>query len=543
VSADLLQAARAWAADDPHEGDRAEIEVLVAGGDTAELARRFAGPLTFGTAGLRGPLRAGPAGMNAAVVTKAAAGLARYLVDEGHSGGGVVIGFDARRRSDEFARISAAVLTGAGFAVQVMPRPLPTPVLAFAARRLGCVAGVMVTASHNPPDDNGYKVYLDEGAQLVPPADRRIEAAIAAVGPPRDVPLGEEWLTLDDGIVADYVAAVVAALEPQRVDASARAALRVAYTAMHGVGASTTRLAFAAAGLAEPVTVPEQDVPDPRFPTVAFPNPEEPGAVDLLTALADRTGADVAIAQDPDADRCSVVCGGRQLTGDEVGALLADWLLRRGVRGTYAASLVSGSLLHALAAAHGVRTAETPTGFKWIVRAGTPEAPLVFGYEEALGYAVAPDVVRDKDGISAALAVALLAAELKAVGRTLVDRLDELAAEHGLFVTGQLSVRVEDLSLISDAMARLRAHPPSTLLGRPVRYADLAEEDPPVDAVRLLGEGVRVVVRPSGTEPKLKAYLETVVPVHDDAGLLAARGRGADELDELRAEMSAALGL
>jgi phosphomannomutase len=213
------------------------------------------------------------------------------------------------------------------------------------------------------------------------------------------------------------------------------------------------------------------------------------------------------------------------------------------VRGTYAASLVSGSLLHAIAAAHGVPTAETPTGFKWIVRAGTPEAPLVFGYEEALGYAVAPDVVRDKDGISAALAVALLAAELKADGRTLVDRLDELATEHGLFVTGQLSARVEDLSLISDAMARLRAHPPATLLGRPVRYADLAEEEPPVDAVRLLGDGVRVVVRPSGTEPKLKAYLETVVPVHDDAGLLAARGRGADELDELRAEMSAALGL
>jgi phosphomannomutase len=226
-----------------------------------------------------------------------------------------------------------------------------------------------------------------------------------------------------------------------------------------------------------------------------------------------------------------------------VGALLADWLLRRGVRGTYAASLVSGSLLHALAGAHGVRFAETPTGFKWIVRAGTPEAPLVFGYEEALGYAVAPDVVRDKDGISAALAVALLAAELKADGRTLVDRLDELAREHGLFVTGQLSARVEDLSLIADAMVRLRAQPPTTLLGRPVQYADLADEDPPVDAVRLLGDGVRVVVRPSGTEPKLKAYLETVVPVHDDAGLLAARGRGADELDELRAEMSAALGL
>jgi phosphomannomutase len=335
----------------------------------------------------------------------------------------------------------------------------------------------------------------------------------------------------------------VRALEPDRVPAEARAALRVAYTAMHGVGASTTRLAFAAAGLAEPAGVPEQDVPDPRFPTVAFPNPEEPGAVDLLTALAERAGADVAIAQDPDADRCSVVCDGRQLTGDEVGALLADWLLRRGVRGTYAASLVSGSLLHAIAAAHGVPTAETPTGFKWIVRAGTPEAPLVFGYEEALGYAVAPDVVRDKDGISAALAVALLAAELKADGRTLLDRLDELATEHGLFVTGQLSARVDDLTLISDAMTRLRADPPTTLLGRPVQYADLALQDPPVDGVRLLGDGVRVVVRPSGTEPKLKAYLETVVPVHDDAGLIAARGRGQDELDQLRAEMSTALGL
>jgi phosphomannomutase len=543
VSPDVLALARAWAADDPHEADRAEIEALLAAGDAAELAGRFAGPLTFGTAGLRGPLRAGPAGMNAAVVTRAAAGLARYLDDEGHGGAGVVIGFDARRRSDEFAQISAAVLSGAGFAVQVMPRPLPTPVLAYAVRHLGCAAGVMVTASHNPPDDNGYKVYLDEGAQLVPPADRRIEEAIAAVGPLRDVPRGDEWLTLDDGIVVDYVTAVVSALAPDRVAAEARAGLRVAYTAMHGVGASTTRLVFAAAGFAEPASVPEQDVPDPRFPTVAFPNPEEPGAVDLLLALADRTGADVAIAQDPDADRCSVVCDGRQLTGDEVGALLADWLLRRGVRGTYAASLVSGSLLHALAAAHGVRTAETPTGFKWIVRAGTPEEPLVFGYEEALGYAVAPDVVRDKDGISAALAVALLAAELKADGRTLVDRLDELATEHGLFVTGQLSVRVEDLSLIPDAMTRLRAHPPASLLGRPVQYADLADDDPPVDAVRLLGDGVRVVVRPSGTEPKLKAYLETVVPVHDDAGLLAARGRGADELDELRAEMSAALGL
>lgn len=538
---DLLATARAWADADPHAGDRAEVLALVEAGDVAELGRRFAGPLTFGTAGLRGPLRAGPAGMNAAVVTRAAAGLGAWLAGSGSAGGGVVIGFDARRRSDEFARISASVLAAAGFAVQVLPRALPTPVLSFAVRHLGCAAGIMVTASHNPPDDNGYKVYLGDGAQLVPPADAEIEAAIAAVGPAREVPLSDEWLTLGDDVAADYVAAVVAALEPARV--ASRGSLRVAYTAMHGVGADTTRAVFAAAGLAEPESVAEQAEPDPTFRTVAFPNPEEPGATDLLKALAERIGADVAIAEDPDADRCAVVCGGRQLTGDEVGALLADWLLRRGVRGTYASSLVSGSLMHVVAAAHGVPSEETPTGFKWIMRAGSDAAPLVYGYEEALGYSVTPTVARDKDGISAALAVALLAAELAESGRTLLDRLDELAQEHGLFVTGQLSVRVEDLQVISDAMARVRSAPPATLLGRPVEFADLALGSPPVDAVRLLGDGVRVIVRPSGTEPKLKAYLETVVPVHEDAGLIAARGRGEDELDQLRAEMAAALGL
>lgn len=537
----VLERAREWADADPHAGDRDEIASLIEAENTEELDRRFAGPLTFGTAGLRGPLRAGPAGMNAAVVTRAAAGLGRWLADSGHAGAGVVIGYDARRRSDEFARMSAAVLAGAGFAVQVMPRQLPTPVLAFAVRHLGCAAGIMVTASHNPPDDNGYKVYLGDGAQLVPPADREIEAAIGAVGPAREVPLSDEWLTLDDDIADDYVTAVLAALQPARV--GNRAELTVAYTAMHGVGADTTRAVFAAAGLAAPHSVPEQDRPDPAFPTVVFPNPEEPGATDLLKALAVAVGADVAIAEDPDADRCAVVCDGQQLTGDEVGALLADWLLRRGVRGTYASSLVSGSLMHVIAGAHGVPSEETPTGFKWIMRAGSADAPLVFGYEEALGYSVAPGVVKDKDGISAALAVALLAAELRADGRTLLDRLDELAVEHGLFVTGQLSVRVEDLTLISDAMARLRSAPPATLLGRPVAFADLALEEPAVDAVRLLGDGVRVIVRPSGTEPKLKAYLETVVPVHDDAGVIAARGRGADELDQLRAEMSGALGL
>jgi phosphomannomutase len=543
MTAELLALARDWADDDPHDGDRAEIEALIEAENTEELARRFAGPLTFGTAGLRGPLRAGPAGMNAAVVSRAAAGLARYLTDTGHGGRGVVVGFDARRRSDEFAQITAAVLSGAGFAVQVLLRPLPTPVLSFAVRHLGAVAGVMVTASHNPPEDNGYKVYLGDGAQLVPPADREIEAGIAAVESVRGLLRSDDWITLGDDVEDDYVAAVVDALEPGRVPLAARQHLVVAYTALHGVGSATTRRVFEAAGFAPLHAVPEQDRPDPAFPTVAFPNPEEPGAVDLLTALAARVGADVAIAEDPDADRCSVVCGGRQLTGDEVGALLADWLLRRGVRGTYACSLVSGSLLHQLTRAHGVPSEETPTGFKWIIRAGSPEAPLVFGYEEALGYAVTPTVAHDKDGISAALAVALLAAELATEGRTLTDRLDELATEHGLFATGQLSVRVEDLSLISGAMARLRADPPARLLDRDVEVTDLAESQPPVDAVRLLGDGVRVIVRPSGTEPKLKAYLETVVPVQDGAGVPAARGRGQDELDHLRAEMSRALGL
>jgi phosphomannomutase len=540
---ELLQVARQWADDDPHDGDRAEIASLIEAENLEELARRFSGPLTFGTAGLRGPLRAGPAGMNAAVVTRAAAGLGAYLTEEGHAGGGVVVGYDARRRSDEFARITAEVLSAAGFAVQVLPRPLPTPVLAFAVRHLGCVTGVMVTASHNPPDDNGYKVYLGDGRQLVPPADARIEEAIAAVGAARAVPRSDDWLTLGDDVEADYVAAVVRAVDPSTVPAMVREGLTVAYTAMHGVGADTTREVFAAAGLAPPVSVGQQDRPDPAFPTVAFPNPEEPGATDLLEALAEQIRADVAIAEDPDADRCAVICDGRQLTGDEVGALLADWLLRRGVRGTYASSLVSGSLLHALAEAHEVPSAETPTGFKWIMRAGSETAPLVFGYEEALGYSVAPSVVNDKDGISAALAVALMSAELRATGRSLLDRLDELAREHGLFATGQLSARVEELSLIGEAMERLRAHPPATLLGRPVEFTDLLTEQPPVDAVRLLGDGVRVIVRPSGTEPKLKAYLETVVPVHDDAGVIAARGRGEEELEALKAEMSAALGL
>lgn len=531
-----------WIADDPDPVTRAELQAVLAGlpGSLSDLSDRFAGPLTFGTAGLRGPVRAGPNGMNRAVVRAAAAGLCAYLDDAG-AAGPVVIGYDARRGSAEFATETAAVVTGAGRAALVLPRPLPTPVLAYAVRRLEAAAGVMVTASHNPPADNGYKVYLADGAQIVPPADREIEERIRAVEQLGSVPLGTAAQAVDDRLVDEYVAATVRAAV--RVDAGAearRAALRVAYTPLHGVGRVVFEQAFAAAGFAPPHVVDSQAEPDPAFPTVAFPNPEEPGAVDRLTALAAEVGADLAIANDPDADRCAVAVpsasGWRLLHGDEVGVLLADALLRNGVKGTYATTIVSSSLLSTLAPARGARAAETLTGFKWIVRAADD---LAFGYEEALGYAVAPDVVRDKDGIGAALAVADLAADLKAHGKTLTDRLDELAVEFGLHTTSQLSVRVDDVGEIAAMMARLRASTPDTLLGQAV--TEVHDRLPDADVVTLRAPGVRVVVRPSGTEPKLKAYLEVVEPV--STGVTTARRVAAERLAALRAEVAAALGV
>ena len=389
-----------------------------------------------------------------------------------------MIGYDARHGSREFAERTAQVATGAGRPALLLPRPLPTPVLAFAVRQLGAVAGVMVTASHNPPQDNGYKVYLGAqlggelgaGAQIVPPADAGIEAAIRAVGPLAEVPLGPAGQVLGDDLVAAYVERAAAVVDP-----TGPRDLKVAYTPLHGVGGAVLTAAFARAGFGVPGVVPEQAEPDPAFPTVSFPNPEEPGAVDLLVALADRTGADLAIANDPDADRCAVAVrdagSWRMLRGDEVGALLADHLMRRGVTGLYATTIVSSSLLRAMCAARGLPYDETLTGFKWIVRAGGGREPLVYGYEEALGYCVAPEHVRDKDGITAALTVAELAAGLKAEGRTLLDRLDELAAEFGVHHTDQLSVRVEDLRVIADSMARIRAATPTALLGQPVTEA------------------------------------------------------------------------
>jgi phosphomannomutase len=541
---DLREQAELWLTDDPDSATRDELRELIAGlpGTADELRDRFAGPLTFGTAGLRGRLRAGPNGMNLAVVTRAAAGLVRWLAAQG-ADGPLVIGYDARYGSKAFAERTARVATGAGRDALLLPRPLPTPVLAHAVRSLDAVAGVMVTASHNPPQDNGYKVYLGAalggpagaGAQIVPPADTGIEAAIRSVDGLAGVALGDPGTVLDDAIVDGYVdrAAAVVSAGPRD--------LRVAYTPLHGVGGEVLTAAFRRAGFAAPDVVAEQAAPDPDFPTVAFPNPEEPGAMDLLLALATAGGADLAVANDPDADRCAIALptadGWRPLTGDQLGTLLADHLIRRGRSGTYATTIVSSTMLRALCAARGVPYAETLTGFKWIVRAADD---LAFGYEEALGYCVAPGLVRDKDGITAALLVAELAAALKAEGRTIADRLDELDTEFGVHRTDQLSVRVTDLGEITRAMAHVRATPPTRLLGEDLTGAE--DRLPDADVLTLRTGRTRVVIRPSGTEPKLKAYLEVVEPVGAD-GLAAARGRAEAAMGGLRREVASALGL
>ncbi|MBE1486973.1 phospho-sugar mutase [Plantactinospora soyae] len=547
--AELRGRAQAWLDDDPDPASRDELRGVLdrLPASAAELADRFAGPLTFGTAGLRGPMRAGPNGMNLAVVTQAAAGLVGWLAAQ-DTAGPLLIGYDARHGSKAFAERTARVATGAGRPALLLPRPLPTPVLAYAVRALGAVAGVMVTASHNPPRDNGYKVYLGAelggalgaGAQIVPPVDAEIEESIRAVGPLATVPLGPPGEVLGDDVPAAYVQATAAVIAPD-----GPRDLRIAYTPLHGVGAAVFTSVFARAGFAIPGVVPDQAEPDPNFPTVPFPNPEEPGATDRLIALARTIDADLAIANDPDADRCAVaipdpVRGWRMLHGDELGVLLADHLLRRGRSGLYATTIVSSSLLRALCEARGVPHAETLTGFKWIVRAEAGAAELVYGYEEALGYCVAPGQVRDKDGISAALTVAELAATLKAEGRTVADRLNELAAEFGVYLTDQLSVRVDDLSEIGTTMAYIRSRTPKTLLDEPVTSVeDLA---PAADVLILRTASARVVVRPSGTEPKLKAYLEVVEPVVDE-DVAAARERAAASVRALRTETAAALGI
>ncbi|MGW7448625.1 phospho-sugar mutase [Kitasatospora sp. NPDC054795] len=568
LNPDLLARARTWLAEDPDPQTREELTALLALAEGpeaetdaklawSELAERFSDRLQFGTAGLRGELGAGPMRMNRAVVIRAAAGLVAYVKQQG-LGDLVVIGYDARHKSYDFARDTAAVVVGAGLRAALLPRPLPTPVLAFAVRHLGAAAGVTVTASHNPPQDNGYKVYLGDGSQIVPPADAGIAAEIDAIGSLDEVPRSEDgWEVLGEEVVEAYLTRAVSI-----IDEHGPRDLEVVYTPMHGVGRDTLVAAFRRAGFPAPTVVAEQAEPDPDFPTVAFPNPEEPGAMDLAFRTAAGVGPDIVIANDPDADRCAVAvpangnaagggagaAGWRMLRGDEVGALLGSALVAKKAEGTFATTIVSATLLGRIAEAAGLGYAETLTGFKWLSRA----EGLRYGYEEALGYCVDPQGVRDKDGITAALLVAELAATLKKSGRTLSDLLDDLALEHGLHATDQLSVRVKDLTLIADAMRRLREQPPTVLAGlRVTRADDLSAGSadlPPTDGLRyyLAGEGVRsarIVVRPSGTEPKLKCYLEVVLPVASAADLGPARERAAALLATVKHDLAEAAGI
>ncbi|APU17447.1 phosphomannomutase [Actinoalloteichus fjordicus] len=628
LSPKLRDAAFRWMADDVDPEARTELQRLLAssmGGDEAahrELTDRMSATLTFGTAGLRGPLRAGPNGMNRSVVVRATAGLAEWLTRQGHGGGIVVVGRDARHGSAEFAEDAAGVLASAGFDARVLPRPLPTPVLAYAVRALRAVAGVQITASHNPPQDNGYKVYLGDGTQIVPPADRQIEAAIEAAPAAISVPRGRPSGVVDDSIVQDYLAAASAVTRPAPPRALSpgtttrttnepgtttpttnepgtttpttnepgtttqapggpgavdREGLRIAATPLHGVGGESLVAALRSAGFTDVRVVAEQAVPDPDFPTVSFPNPEEPGTVDALLALAEECSADLAVALDPDADRCALGARGRDgvwqmLRGDETGVLLAHHLLSTLDRTAHpdplvATTIVSSSQLKAMAAAHGVRYDETLTGFKWLVRSGDGAGTgLVYAYEEALGHCVAPDSVRDKDGISAAVLGADLAAWLRATGRNLWDVLDELAIRHGVHLTEQLSVRLPEVAAGTRVMRQLRTATPTSLAGVDVEAEDLL---PRSDVIVLRGAGLRVVVRPSGTEPKVKAYLEVVEPVSNgpaadggstesgagtpaadparEAGagtaeLEAARARAQGRIAALRVEVAALLG-
>ncbi|GAA2455693.1 phospho-sugar mutase [Agromyces soli] len=539
--------AEAWLAQDPDPETREELSGIldaVRAGDgaaAAELADRFDSRLAFGTAGLRGEIAAGPNRMNRVLVSQAAAGLAAYLLEQAAPGEtpSVVIGYDGRKNSAVFARDSAEIMSGAGVRAVLLPRLLPTPVTAFAVRHLGLSAGVMVTASHNPPNDNGYKVYLGGehgGSQIVSPADADIAAHILRVAETALVPALPRgpYETADESVVNAYVAATA-----QAAGGAPAAQPKVVYTAMHGVGWETTAKVLAAAGFDRPALVAAQIEPDPAFPTVAFPNPEEQGAMDLAFATARETGAELIVANDPDADRLAVAIpdetaaeGYRRLTGNEVGLLLGWQAAERaiaaatgdgGPEGTLACSIVSSPGLETVARHHGLEFRATLTGFKWISRA----PHLVFGFEEALGYLVNPGTVRDKDGISAAVAFLALAAELKAAGRTVADHLDDFVERFGCFASAQVSIRVTDLARIGEVMARLRANPPAEVGGiRVERIEDLAEggELPPSDVLRIvLAGGGRVMVRPSGTEPKLKVYIDAV----SDEGTVAERRAAA----------------
>lgn len=554
----LLEQARAWAALDPDAETKTQLEGIIAqveagNQDAADLADRFSGTLQFGTAGLRAELGAGPMRMNRVVVQRAAQGLANYAVARARAEGwkkiSAVVGFDARKNSDIFATDTAAIFTAAGIETHLMPSALPTPVTAWATREYGAEIGVMVTASHNPPNDNGYKVYLGgaavepgaRGAQIIPPYDGDIAAAIAEVEAP--VLAADGWQVLPESVATDYINKVTPLVETKERD------LKIVLTPMHGVGGKTALAVLNQAGFKNVTLVPEQADPDPNFSTVAFPNPEEPGALDLAIALAQQIDADLIIANDPDADRAAFALKQegtwRMLRGDETGTIMASRLLAQltdPVQATFANSIVSSRQMGTLARAAGVKHVETLTGFKWIARVDH----LTFGYEEALGYCVDHAQVRDKDGISAALVMADYAQELKDAGSSFPALLDEIAREHGVYATDQLSVRVDDLALIPAMMTRLRTAPPQALAGSPVTTSDDltqgSETLPPTDGMRFYTEdSSRVIVRPSGTEPKLKCYLEVIVPVTESVA--QARSEAADRLAHITEDMKTALGL
>ncbi|MFJ4226666.1 phospho-sugar mutase [Paenarthrobacter nicotinovorans] len=571
----LIIDARQWAAQDPDPTTTAallELADLAAAGDAGaaqELGDSFNGTLQFGTAGLRAALGPGPNRMNRVVVRRAAAGLAAFLTEAVTTAAPgtrprAVVGFDARYNSDIFAEETAAIFTAAGIETFLMPAALPTPLLAYAVRNLECDGGVMVTASHNPPQDNGYKVYLGRhavaesgrGAQIVAPYDAEIAARIEAVGALESIELADSgWSVLPESIASDYETSVAKLVDREHFPARD---LKIVLTPMHGVGGGTAVSVLNAAGFSDVTLVAEQAEPDPDFPTVAFPNPEEPGALDLALAAAEEAGADIVLANDPDADRAAVAAldpatgAWRMLRGDEVGALLGAHIVTRlaasassddAHSGVFANSIVSSRLLSRIAASAGFAHEETLTGFKWISRV----PGLTYGYEEALGYCVAPELVRDKDGISAAVLIAEMAAAAKAEGKSIFDTLDDLYLVHGLHASDQLSIRVADLGLLDAMMNRLRVNPPEAFGGSAVEVStDLAEGSdalPPTDGLLYVTrDQSRVIIRPSGTEPKLKCYLEVIRPVESAAELPEARQAARTALDDVLSDVREALG-
>ena len=525
MNSTLRAEVEAWIADDPDPKTAAELQTLLDAGDEVTLKKYFNGFLQFGTAGLRGPIGPGPSCMNRAVVGRAAAGIASYMQKRGMTK--VVIGRDARYGSEDYTFETAEIMSGAGMDVYILPRPLPTPVLAFATSYLACDIGIMVTASHNPPQDNGYKVYVGPEAdgvkyassQIINPTDGFIAADIDAVTSLKSLPRDSKWTILDEEVLNEYVKRT-SALAPRPGD------LKVVYTAMHGVGTETAQLVFNKAGFSSLITVDEQCTPDPDFPTVAFPNPEEPGAIDLALKKARDFNAGLVIANDPDADRCAAaindpVVGWRMLRGDELGVVLGEWIARSKPSGTFGNSIVSSSALRKISGHYGIDFQEVLTGFRWLA---TIE-DLAFGYEEAIGYAVDSDTVNDKDGISAAIFLAQVAMDLKRDGLTISDLLNQVWERHGFHGTEQISIRVSDMSAITRLLAGLRQTPPKEIAGRAVESIDdlAAPKDglPPTDGLRIwLAGGIRIIVRPSGTEAKMKCYIEVITKTSGDSEVL-----------------------